>query len=124
MRKLVVLAAAVALAALVATPVLARSAARSAAVASTAGIDVSAAAGTVNWTSVYNAGIRYAYIKATEGASTRDPNFNTYYPAAYYAGVIRGAYHLAKPNASGGAAQADFLASNGGAWSADGKTLP
>jgi len=28
------------------------------------------------------------------------------------------------PSASTGAVQADFLASNGGAWSADGKTLP
>jgi GH25 family lysozyme M1 (1,4-beta-N-acetylmuramidase) len=121
MRKLIV-AAAVALAALIATPVLARSAVK-AAVTGTAGIDVSAA-GTVNWTSVYNAGIRYANIKATEGTATRDPSFNTYYPAAYYAGVIRGAYHLAKPNLSTGAVQADFLASNGGAWSADGRTLP
>jgi GH25 family lysozyme M1 (1,4-beta-N-acetylmuramidase) len=95
-----------------------------AAVASTPGIDVNSWQGTINWTSVHNAGIQYAYIKATEGTSVRDAQFNANYPNAYYAGVIRGAYHLAKPNLSTGAAQADFLAGNGGAWSADGMTLP
>jgi GH25 family lysozyme M1 (1,4-beta-N-acetylmuramidase) len=94
------------------------------AVAGTPGISVSAAHGTITWTSVYAAGIRFAYIKATEGTSTRDSGFNANYPNAYYAGIIRGAYHLAVPSASTGTVQADFLASNGGAWSADGKTLP
>jgi len=88
------------------------------------GIDVSHWQGSINWTSVRNAGIRFAYIKATEGTSYKDPNFNTYYPAAYYAGVIRGAYHFARPSYSGGATQASYFFNNGGRWSADHRTLP
>ncbi|MDT0317675.1 lysozyme [Streptomyces millisiae] len=88
------------------------------------GIDVSRWQGSINWTSVRNAGIQFAWMKATEGTTYRDPNFNTNYPNAYYAGVIRGAYHFALPNSSSGATQANFFASNGGAWSADNLTLP
>ncbi|HEY8458510.1 MAG TPA: lysozyme [Actinopolymorphaceae bacterium] len=88
------------------------------------GIDVSHWQGSINWTSVRNAGIQFAWIKATEGTSYKDPRFNTNYPAAYYAGVIRGAYHFARPDVSSGAVQANYFASNGGAWSADNLTLP
>lgn len=88
------------------------------------GIDVSHWQGSINWTSVRNAGIQFAYIKATEGTSYKDPQFNANYTNAYHAGVIRGAYHFARPNISSGAVQANYLASNGGAWSADSRTLP
>nr|BFE73651.1 lysozyme [Actinoplanes digitatis] len=70
------------------------------------------------------AGIQFAYIKSTEGVSYKDPNFGANYVGAYNAGVIRGAYHFALPDRSGGAVQANYLASSGGAWSADGRTLP
>lgn len=92
--------------------------------ATTPGIDVSHWQGAINWTSVRNAGIQWAYIKATEGTSYKDPQFNANYTNAYYAGVIRGAYHFARPGSSSGTAQADYFASNGGAWSADNRTLP
>ncbi|GAA4902208.1 GH25 family lysozyme M1 (1,4-beta-N-acetylmuramidase) [Stackebrandtia albiflava] len=92
--------------------------------ANPAGIDVSHWQGAINWTAVRNAGIEFAWIKATEGTSYRDPQFNNNYPNSYYAGVIRGAYHFARPGASSGAVQANFFASNGGAWSADNRTLP
>jgi GH25 family lysozyme M1 (1,4-beta-N-acetylmuramidase) len=92
--------------------------------ATTPGIDVSHYQGNINWTSVRSAGIQFAFIKSTEGTSYRDPKFNTNYVAAYNAGVIRGAYHFALPNSSSGATQANFLASSGGAWSADSRTLP
>ncbi|MFD0319140.1 lysozyme [Streptomyces flavalbus] len=88
------------------------------------GIDVSHWQGAVNWTSVRNAGIQFAWIKATEGTSYEDDRFNTNYTNAYYAGVIRGAYHFARPNLSSGAVQANYFASNGGAWSRDDRTLP
>lgn len=61
-----------------------------AAAATVPGIDVSRYQGTINWTSVRNAGIQFAFIKATEGTSYKDPNFNTNYVNAYNAGVIRG----------------------------------
>ncbi|MPZ26938.1 MAG: hydrolase [Micromonosporaceae bacterium] len=92
--------------------------------ATTPGIDVSHHQGAINWTSVRNAGIQFAFIKATEGTGFRDSRFNTNYVAAYNAGVIRGAYHFALPDRSTGATQAHFLANNGGAWSADSRTLP
>jgi GH25 family lysozyme M1 (1,4-beta-N-acetylmuramidase) len=92
--------------------------------ATTPGIDVSHHQGTINWTSVRNAGIQFAFIKATEGTSFLDSRFDPNYLAAYHAGVIRGAYHFALPDRSSGAFQADFLANNGGAWSADNRTLP
>ena len=88
------------------------------------GIDVSRYQGSINWTSVRNAGIQFAFIKATEGTTYKDANFGSNYTNAYYAGVIRGAYHFARPNISSGATQANFLASSGGAWSADSRTLP
>lgn len=88
------------------------------------GMDVSHYQGTINWSSARSAGIEFAWIKATEGTSTKDSAFSTNYLGAYNAGVIRGAYHFARPDLSSGATQANFFASNGGAWSADNLTLP
>ncbi|WP_393062831.1 GH25 family lysozyme [Streptomyces sp. LN549] len=88
------------------------------------GIDVSHYQGTINWASVRAAGIQFAYIKATESTTYKDPNFSANYLHAYNAQVIRGAYHFARPNLSSGASQAGYFASNGGAWSRDNLTLP
>lgn len=92
--------------------------------ATLAGIDVSRYQGSINWTAVRTAGVEFAFIKATEGVSYRDPNFGANYVGAYNAGVVRGAYHFALPDRSSGATQANHLAGNGGAWSADSRTLP
>lgn len=88
------------------------------------GIDVSHYQGSINWSAARSSGIQFAYIKATEGTTYHDPTFNSNYPAAYHAGIIRGAYHFARPGSSSGAAQANYFAGNGGGWSADGMTLP
>ncbi|MFC7219028.1 GH25 family lysozyme [Streptomyces polyrhachis] len=88
------------------------------------GIDVSHWQGAINWNSVRGSGIQFAWTKATEGTSYKDSRFSANYSGAYYAGVIRGAYHFARPNSSSGATQANFFASNGGAWSRDNLTLP
>lgn len=90
----------------------------------TPGLDVSHWQGTISWATVKANGAKFAYIKATEGTGYRDPNFSTNYLNAYNQGIIRGAYHYARPDTSGGAAQADYFASHGGAWSRDGLTLP
>ncbi|HEY7593443.1 MAG TPA: GH25 family lysozyme [Actinophytocola sp.] len=95
-----------------------------AAATQTPGLDVSHWQGTINWATVKSQGAKFAYIKATEGTSYRDPNFSYNYLQAYNQGIIRGAYHYARPDSSGGAAQADYFATHGGAWSADGLTLP
>lgn len=88
------------------------------------GIDVSHYQGTIDWSSVKSAGIQFAYIKATEGTTYKDPTFSANYLNAYKARVIRGAYHYAQPGSSSGASQATYFANNGGAWSADNLTLP
>jgi GH25 family lysozyme M1 (1,4-beta-N-acetylmuramidase) len=88
------------------------------------GIDISHHQGAINWGAVAGAGVKFAYMKATEGTGFTDSRFDTNYTQSYNAGLIRGAYHFALPDRSGGAAQARFFVSNGGGWSGDGKTLP
>lgn len=88
------------------------------------GIDVSSHQGNVNWSYWWGQGKRFAYVKATEGTSYRNPYFAQQYNGSYNIGMIRGAYHFALPNSSSGATQANYFASNGGGWSRDGKTLP
>jgi GH25 family lysozyme M1 (1,4-beta-N-acetylmuramidase) len=99
-------------------------AARTALAASVPGFDISGATTGVDWTGVVAAGAKFVFITATEGTTYQYPNFPRLSAGAYAAGLIRGAAHVAVPSASGGAAQADFFAAHGGAWSADHQTLP
>ena len=91
--------------------------------AATPGIDVSHYQGGIDWGAVRTAN-NFVYMKATEGTTYRDPNFNSYYTGSYNAGLIRGAYHFGLPDRTSGAAQAQYFVSHGGGWSRDGKTLP
>ncbi|MEO7260819.1 MAG: GH25 family lysozyme [Jatrophihabitantaceae bacterium] len=88
------------------------------------GMDVSSVQGNVGWQAVYNNGARFAYVKATEGASYVNPYFAQQYNGSYNVGMTRGAYHNARPDSSAGASQADYFLSHGGGWSGDGRTLP
>ena len=88
------------------------------------GIDVSSHQGNVDWNAAWNRGARFAYAKATEGTTYKNPNFGQQYNGSYNRGMIRGAYHFALPNVSSAIEQANFFVNNGGGWSADGKTLP
>ncbi len=88
------------------------------------GIDVASYQRSVNWTSYKSQGRVFAYVKATEGTSYRNPYFSSQYKGAAAAGLIRGAYHFASPSGASGKAQADYFVKYGGAWTADGKTLP
>jgi len=88
------------------------------------GIDVSSYQGTVDWTTQAANGITFTYIKATEGIAYTSSYFSAQYSGSYNAGIIRGAYHFARPDVSTGAAQATYFLAHGGGWSADGKTLP
>lgn len=87
------------------------------------GIDVSGYQGNVDWAGQWKFGIRFAYVKATEGTYYTSSYFAQQYNGSYNVGMIRGAYHFGIPNESA-VAQADFFTSHGGRWSADGKTLP
>ena len=88
------------------------------------GMDVSSHQGNVNWSAAWNNGARFAYVKATEGTSYLNPYFAQQYNGSYNVGMIRGAYHFARPNVSSGVTQADYFVAHGGGWSRDGKTLP
>ncbi|WP_077801539.1 lysozyme [Streptomyces sp. JHA26] len=90
----------------------------------TEGVDVSSHQGDVAWSTLWKSGVRWAYVKATEGTSYRNPYYTQQYGGSYDVGMIRGAYHFATPDTAGGAAQADYFVDHGGGWSKDGKTLP
>lgn len=70
------------------------------------GIDVSHHQGTIDWQKVADAEIdrepiAFVFIKATEGKSHLDDNFNdNFYQARRY-GLIRGAYHFFSPSVAG-----------------------
>jgi GH25 family lysozyme M1 (1,4-beta-N-acetylmuramidase) len=88
------------------------------------GIDVSGWQGNVDWQAQWNAGKRFAYVKASENLNYTNPYFAQQYNGSYNVGMIRGSYHFATPNTSSGAAQANYFVDHGGGWSGDGKTLP
>jgi GH25 family lysozyme M1 (1,4-beta-N-acetylmuramidase) len=86
------------------------------------GIDVSSHQGTVNWTSVKNAGASFAYVKATEGTTYTNPYFDQQYGGAKNAGLYAGAYVFARPDGDPVAEARYFFANSG--YVRDGKTLP
>ncbi|MFC4005523.1 lysozyme [Prauserella oleivorans] len=88
------------------------------------GHDVSGWQGDVDWQASARAGAEFVYIKATEGTGFVSDSFAQQYTGSHGAGLIRGAYHFARPDVSSGAAQATFFVDNGGGWTADGRTLP
>jgi uncharacterized protein with LGFP repeats len=88
------------------------------------GVDVSAYQTSLDWGSMYGQGVRFAYVKASEGNYYTNSLFSSQYFGSQSAGMIRGAYHFAIPNWSSGADQARYFVSNGGGWTPDGITLP
>ncbi|GAA3568453.1 hypothetical protein GCM10022197_25850 [Microlunatus spumicola] len=88
------------------------------------GVDVSSYQGKLKWSTWTKKDKDFAYIKATEGSSYKNPYFKNQYGGAKKAGMIRGAYHFANPAGKAGYKQARYFVKNGGGWSADGKTLP
>ena len=57
------------------------------------GIDISRWQGSIDWNKARDAGVSFAFIKATEGGDALDPKFRDYWQGARAAGVRRGAYH-------------------------------
>src|SRR3954467_1740771 len=60
------------------------------------GIDVSHFQGNIDWNAVRNAGIKFAFVKATEGVDFVDVNFQQYMTGAIAAGVPVGPYHFGR----------------------------
>ncbi|MGA4842766.1 lysozyme [Streptomyces sp. G45] len=88
------------------------------------GHDVSSHQRNVDWQRAKDRGAMFTYVKATESHTYRNPYFRQQYDGSRAVGLIRGAYHFALPNRSSGARQAAHFTANGGAWAADGWTLP
>jgi lysozyme len=92
---------------------------------STQGIDVSRLNGTLDWGRISQAGIAFAYIKATEGLQN-DPNsaariayFQSNWQQAADAGVLRGAYHFFRANDDSELQADQFLMAIGAVADAD-----
>jgi lysozyme len=73
------------------------------------GIDVSNHQGGIDWNAVRRDGIRFAYIKATEGGDFTDAYFAANWAGAAAAGVDRGAYHYFTLCTPGATQAANFL---------------
>jgi lysozyme len=61
------------------------------------GVDVHHGDGHVNWSKVKAAGVSFAFAKATEGKTYTDPRFSANWADMKAAGLVRGAYHYARP---------------------------
>lgn len=62
------------------------------------------------------AGIGFAYMKATEGASFKDSRFSANRTGSRNAVLFHGAYRFTRPDISNGAARTRYFASDGGGW--------
>ena len=51
----------------------------------------------IDWTAVRRDGTSFAFVKATEGMTYRNPAFTKDYADAHDAGLVRSAYHYARP---------------------------
>lgn len=97
--------------------------------ASIVGPDVASfqhSSGSVNWQSVKAAGSTFAFVKATEGGSYTNPYFASDWAGMKAAGLIRGAYHFARPSSSTSDAvnQAKHFVSVAGTMHSGGDLLP
>jgi lysozyme len=72
------------------------------------GIDVSYYQGTINWTAVKNDGVKFAFIRVSDGLNTIDNKFATNWSGSRAAGVKHGAYQFFRPSQDP-IAQADLL---------------
>lgn len=73
------------------------------------GVDVSHHNGNVDWQAVKNAGISFAFIKATEGNSFVDPLFAANMAGCRAAGIVPGAYHFFHYDIDPGAQAQHFI---------------
>jgi lysozyme len=62
------------------------------------GIDVSGHQAGISWRAIKRAGIRFAFVKATEGVTFVDSSFERHVTQARRAGIPVGAYHFARPD--------------------------
>lgn len=58
------------------------------------GIDISNYQSKIDWPTVGKSGVKFAFIKATEGATNTDKSFESHWKGAGSANLARGAYHF------------------------------
>ncbi|MGC9668746.1 GH25 family lysozyme [Planosporangium sp. 12N6] len=91
------------------------------------GIDVSShdhgSGKTVDWPGLAASGIKFAYVKATEGTSYTNPYFASDYNSAKGQGIYVGAYAFGRPDLGNPVGQADHFYDRM-QWTRDGRTLP
>ena len=73
------------------------------------GIDVSHHNGTIEWSKVKDAGIVFAFAKATEGIGVVDTQFEANYAAMQKFQILRGAYHFFRPSLDAQAQATSFV---------------
>jgi GH25 family lysozyme M1 (1,4-beta-N-acetylmuramidase) len=73
------------------------------------GVDVSHYQGQINWQELAQSGIKFAFVKATEGTGFEDPLFRTNWLAMKKAGILRGVYHYLRPDLNTPAQEADYF---------------
>ena len=78
-------------------------------VANAAGIDISNFQPSFDW-AAEKGKISFAFIKATEGKTFKDPEFATNWQHAKALGIVRGAYHFGHPRNGAAVDAAAFLA--------------
>lgn len=62
------------------------------------GIDVSYYQGTIDWARVKNDGVKYAFIRVSDGLGTIDTKFETNWAGTRANGILHGAYQFFRPN--------------------------
>ena len=73
------------------------------------GIDVSTYQGKVDWQRVKQAGVKFVFAKATEGATFKDKRFKENISSARSAGLYCGAYHFFRPKTALGPQVDNFI---------------
>lgn len=73
------------------------------------GMDVSAYQGTQNWAALREAGLVFAFAKASEGQHSRDAAFDKHIAGIVKARLVPGAYHFAWPNQDVKAEAANYI---------------
>ena len=92
--------------------------------ASSRGIDASHHQGPIDWAQVAEAGITFAYLKATEGTGFTDPRFAAHRRQATRQGVAVSGYHYFQLCSDGAEQATHFLATLGPGLRASAKRLP
>jgi lysozyme len=74
------------------------------------GIDVSRHQGNIDWNKIAEENIHFAYIKATEGTTYTDKNFDKNFTNAQKTNIKVGAYHFLSYDSSGPSQAENFIA--------------